>query len=143
MSSSYIQNALIKDEKILYTGRVSLWALWAYFLIGIITLPLFGLGAIFILMAFITYWSTEFAITDKRIIAKYGFIRRSTVETRLGKIESLQVHQGIIGRIFNFGNLVISGAGEPQAPFLNVKDPMAFRRVFNEYTDSDTAKPAA
>lgn len=133
--TSYIEGALIKDEKILYLGHISLWSLAPLILLGLVLLPLFGAGLIAWLLAWIRYKSTELAITNKRVIAKFGFISRQTVEININKVESIQVHQGVLGRIFNYGSLVIAGAGESQAPILGISDPLSFRRAFMEAQD--------
>ncbi|MES1982254.1 MAG: PH domain-containing protein [Pseudomonadota bacterium] len=133
--SSYIEGTLIKDERIIYTGYISLWSLAPLIAAGAVLLPLFGVGLIFLIMAFIRYKSTEVAFTNKRVIAKSGFISRKTVELNINKVESIQVQQGVLGRIFNFGTLIISGAGNPQAPILGISDPMLFRRKFMEVQD--------
>ncbi len=130
--TGYVEGALVKDEKILHVGRVSLWSLSGLILLGLVLLPLFGLGLLFLIAAFIRYKTTELAITSKRVIAKFGFISRSTVEININKVESLQVDQSIMGRLFNFGTLVISGAGNPQAPIPGISSPMEFRRAFME-----------
>ncbi len=140
--TSYIEGALIKDEKVAYVAHISLWSLAPLILLGLLLLPLFGLGLIAWLIAFIRYKSTELAVTNKRVIAKFGFIRRQTVEININKIESIQVSQGVLGRIFDYGSLVISGAGDPQAPILGISNPMAFRRAFMETQDQAIqAKP--
>lgn len=133
---SYIEGALIKDEKVIYTGHVSLWSLAPFIVAGLLTLPLLGLGLIFWIVAIIHYKTTELAFTNKRVIAKFGLISRKTIELNISKVESMQVNQGILGRIFNYGTLVISGAGNPQAPILGISDPMSFRRAFMESQDS-------
>ena len=133
--ASYVENTLIKDEKIIYEGRVSLWSLLPMFLVGLILLPFAFIGLLFWFAALIRYFTTELAFTNKRVIAKFGFISRKTIELNLQKVESLQVNQGVLGRIFNFGTLVISGAGNPQAPIPGVSNPMTFRRSFMEYQD--------
>ena len=83
----------------------------------------------FFLIAFLKWWSTELAITDKKVVAKYGLISRQTVEILLPRIESIQVQQGFIGRICNFGTLVMSGTGTAQAPIVGISNPLMFRRV--------------
>jgi uncharacterized membrane protein YdbT with pleckstrin-like domain len=130
--TSYIDGALIKDEQVIYVGHISLWSLAPLIALGFLTVGLFGLGIIFWIVAFIRYKTTELAFTNKRVIAKFGFISRSTIELNINKVESIQVQQGILGRIFNFGTLIISGAGNPQAPILGISEPMAFRRAFME-----------
>lgn len=129
---SFVQATIGKDEKIIVEARVSGWALLPAIILGIITIPLFGLGIFIMLNAFFTYISTELAVTNKRVVAKTGLIRRNTIELNLSKIESIQVHQGIFGRILNYGSLVVSGAGNPQAPIPNIADPMNFRRLATE-----------
>jgi uncharacterized membrane protein YdbT with pleckstrin-like domain len=89
----------------------------------------FVVGFVFFLIAFLRWWSTELAITDKKVVAKYGLISRQTVEILLPRVESIQVQQGFIGRICNFGTLVMSGTGTAQAPIVGISNPLMFRRV--------------
>lgn len=133
--ASYIEGTLIKDEKLIYVGNISLWTLSPLLLLGSLLLFVYGLGLIVFLIAFIRYKTTELAFTNKRVVAKFGFISRQTVEINISKVESIQVHQNIMGRIFNYGTLVIAGAGEPQAPISGISNPMGFRRAFMEAQD--------
>lgn len=139
--TSYVEGALVKDEKIVHIGHISLWSLSHLIALGLVLLPVFGLGLIFLVMAFVRYKTTELAITSKRVIVKLGFIQRRTVEININKVESIQVDQAILGRIFNFGTLVISGAGNPQAPITGISAPMEFRKAFIEA--QDRAKPGS
>lgn len=134
--ASYIEGALIKDERVIYTGHISLWSLAPLIILGVLFLFAWGLGLIFWVVAYIRYKTTELAFSNKRVIAKFGFISRQTIELNISKVESIQVNQGILGRIFNYGTLVISGAGNPQAPIPGISDPMSFRRAFMESQDN-------
>jgi len=78
--------------------------------------------------------STEVAITNRRVIAKFGFIKRHTVEINLEKVEALRVEQGFWGRLLNYGTIFVSGAGSSVAPFPDIADPLVFRRKFMEAT---------
>ncbi len=133
--TSYVEGALVKDEQIVHVGHISLWSLWHLIALGLLLLPAVGLGLILWIMAYVRYNTTELAITSKRIIVKVGFIRRNTVEININKVESIQVDQGILGRMFNFGTLVIAGAGSSQAPVAGISAPMAFRKAFIEAQD--------
>jgi uncharacterized membrane protein YdbT with pleckstrin-like domain len=137
--TSYVEGALVKDEKIVHLGHISLWSLWHLIALGIILLPAFGIGLIFLIWAYVRYKTTELAITSRRVIVKSGFIRRRTIEININKVESIQVDQEILGRLFNFGTLVISGAGNPQAPITGISSPMEFRRAFIEAQDQARA----
>ena len=133
--SSYVEGALVKDEKVMYMGHISLWSLWHLIAAGVLLLPAFGLGLIFLGIAFVRYKSVELAVTTKRIIVKHGFIRRQTVEINLDKVESIQVEQGLLGRLLNFGTLIVSGTGTSHAPLTGIAEPMGFRKAFVEAQD--------
>lgn len=135
--ASYVESALTKGEQIMYQGKVSVWSLLPLLILGLIFLPAWGLGLLFWGAAAIKYLTTELAITNKRVIAKFGLISRSTIEINLQKIESIQVNQGILGRIFNYGSIVVSGAGNPQAPIPGISSPLQFRRAFIDTQESN------
>jgi len=136
--TSYVEGALIQDEKIVHIGHISKWSLWHLIALGILLLPVV-IGLFFLLQAYIRYKTTELAITTKRVIVKVGFIRRSTVEININKVESVQVDQSLLGRLFDFGTLVISGAGTAQAPLHGIADPLAFRKAFIEAQERTAA----
>ncbi len=75
----------------------------------------------------IYYLATELALTNKRVIAKFGWIQRHTIELSLARVESLTVNQSIFGRIFNFGTLTVNGIGGIQTPIPVIADPLKFR----------------
>jgi uncharacterized membrane protein YdbT with pleckstrin-like domain len=84
------------------------------------------------------YFTTELAITNKRVIAKFGLIRRNTIEMNISKVESIQVDQGILGRMFNFGSILVAGAGDPKAPIPGISEPLKFRKMFFEVQEEST-----
>lgn len=133
--ASFIKDALIPGEKVLYEGHISLWHLVPLILLGTALLVVFGIGLIFWVIAFIRYKTTELAITSKRVVAKFGFIGRNTVEISINKVESIQVHQDMLGRIFNYGSLIIAGGGTPQEAIPGISHPMEFRRAVMEAQD--------
>jgi uncharacterized membrane protein YdbT with pleckstrin-like domain len=142
MMASYIDKVLIAGERVVYQARLSLWPFAGWILLGVVTLPLV-VGIFILLWVWTRFASTELAITNKRIIAKFGFINRSTVELNLSRVESLQVHQGLLGRIFDFGSILVSGAGNPQAPIPGIADPLEFRKRFMEATDATQSMRAS
>lgn len=136
--ASYVEGALTKGEQVIYQGKVSIWSLSPLIIIGLILLTAWGLGLLFWIAAAIKYFTTELAITNKRVIAKFGLVSRSTIEINIQKIESIQVNQGILGRIFNYGSIVVSGAGNPQAPIPGISSPLQFRRAFVDTQESNS-----
>jgi len=132
--SSYVEKVLIADEKVLHKGKVSLWPYaWAIAL-GILLLAIL-IGIALLVWVWVKVRSTELVITNKRIIAKFGFVSRRTVELNLAKVESIQVEQGVIGRMFDYGTIIVAGGGNPVAPIPDIAEPLEFRRKFMEATD--------
>ena len=139
---SYIDESLIEGESILHRARVSWWSQFGLVLLGLILLVVV-VGLFFLVWAWIRVRSTEIAITNRRVIAKFGFIQRSTVEINLEKVEALKVEQGFLGRILNYGTVFISGAGTSVAPIRDIADPLVFRRKFMEATNRPFTSPSA
>ena len=118
---SYVQNNLITGEQVVYEARLH----WIIFfslrsLLSLVILPL------------IDRCTSEFAITNKRVIMKVGLIRRKALEMNLSKIESVNVDQSIMGRILGYGTITIIGTGGSRESFHRISKPMEFRRVFQE-----------
>jgi uncharacterized membrane protein YdbT with pleckstrin-like domain len=138
---SYIDDSLIEGERLLHRARLSWWSQIGLLLLGLALLVVV-IGLVFLVWAWINMRSTEIAITNRRIIAKFGFIRRSTVEINLEKVEALRVEQGFMGRILNYGTIYISGAGTSVAPMRDIADPLVFRRKFMEATNRPITMPS-
>jgi uncharacterized membrane protein YdbT with pleckstrin-like domain len=138
---SYIDDSLIPGETILHRARVSYWSQGGLIILGFLLL-IVAIGLVLLVVAYIRIKSTEIAITNKRIIAKFGFIKRDTVEINLDKIEALRVEQGFWGRMLNFGTLIISGVGSTIDPMRDIADPLVFRRKFMEATDRPLTRGA-
>ena len=85
-----------------------------------------------VLEATIIMLTTEFAITNRRIFAKTGFIRRHTLEVFLQKVESVRVYQNILGRLLNFGTVTVTGTGGTREGFRAISDPLGVRNKINQ-----------
>ena len=81
----------------------------------------------------IRYTSSEFAVTDRRVIIKVGLItRKKTMEMSLTKVESVQVDQTITGRMLNYGTIVVTGTGGTKESFKLLRRPLEFRQHVQE-----------
>ncbi len=88
------------------------------------------------LQALIIMRTTEFAVTNRRVVAKTGFIRRHTLEMLLPKIESVAVRQSILGRLLNFGTVTVIGTGGTKESFRAIADPMVVRKNINQIIEN-------
>jgi uncharacterized membrane protein YdbT with pleckstrin-like domain len=137
---SYIDDSLIPGEVVVHRARVSWWSQAGLVLLGVVLLVAV-VGIVFLAVAWIHVHSTELAITNKRVIAKFGFIKRDTVEINLSKVEAVRVEQGFWGRVLNFGTILMTGTGGSIEPIPNISDPLVFRRKFMEATDRPITMP--
>lgn len=159
---SYIENTLMSDEKLIYRSKPH-WIVFANsmiwgtcmliaYTIGPFTefgswsifnykvYNLFGMLAFFLAIAagvssYITYVTSEYGITNKRVLIKVGFIRRASLEVLLSKVESIQVLQSIPGRMFGYGTIIIVGTGGSRDAYRNIPDPLKFRNITQEEVD--------
>lgn len=75
-------------------------------------------------------WSTEIAITNRRLLYKQGWITRRTQELPRNRIEEINLRQSILDRIWGTGRLTVSGTGGDKPIRLpTIDDPIAFRRA--------------
>jgi uncharacterized membrane protein YdbT with pleckstrin-like domain len=119
--AKYITSHLIKDEQVEYWAQLH----WIIFFTKKALFTLF-------LSPIIERWTTEFAITNKRVINKAGLVERRTFEMNLNKIESVNVEQSILGRILGYGDIEIIGTGGTKEQFKHISDPITFRKTFQE-----------
>ena len=71
--------------------------------------------------------TTELAVTDHRVIFKRGIIGRYTIEMARSKVESVDVVQSFLGRIFDYGTVLVRGTGGSLEPLRNIEDPLRLR----------------
>jgi uncharacterized membrane protein YdbT with pleckstrin-like domain len=141
----YVDRVLEPGERISYRGRLSAisylpgvvivavgslvaiaganYAALLYIGIAVAVIGLLEIGRTWIKLV-----TTEIAVTDRRVILKEGLISRRTLEMNLTRVESVDVRQGIFGRLLNFGDVLIRGTGSGMEPIRGIDSPIEFRR---------------
>ncbi|HYB57449.1 MAG TPA: PH domain-containing protein [Alphaproteobacteria bacterium] len=143
----YVERVLQPGETIRHASRIH----WVVYLPGLLLclIALIGLGygakngpiaAIFVFFAIVggaglvslasawfRRWTTEIAVTDRRVIYKRGFIRRHTIEMNMDKVESVDVDQTILGRILDYGTITVRGTGAGLEPLPRIDSPIELR----------------
>jgi len=76
--------------------------------------------------------TTEIAITNKRLVYKRGLVARYVGEMNIDRIEGVNVLQGVWGRIFNFGRIMVRGMGVGEVVLPSIEDPIKFRRAIEK-----------
>lgn len=143
---TYIDRHLMQDEEIAVRRRlhwvvflgplllalVSLVAVFAGLYTGhpwiqIVAGGVLAIAAIWAAPILIRYLSTEFAVTNKRLIRKEGALRHSSRELHLSKVESVHVEQSLAGRVLGYGSMIVSGTGGLNHVFERIPHPLRFR----------------
>lgn len=144
----YVDKNLMGTESVTFQGRLH----WNVYILPVIIAavslyPLFlavsekygnAVIAIFAadLLLFLHPWmktrTSEFAVTDKRIIMKVGILEVKTLEMFLNKVENIGVNQTLAGRVLNYGEVIITGSGGTKEVFGNIARPYEFRKSAQE-----------
>jgi uncharacterized membrane protein YdbT with pleckstrin-like domain len=136
---SYIKSILRSDENVVFKTKrhwiIFVWPVFFAFIgLSFITNNQFFWGLLLFIpmvLAFIDYQTSEFAVTNKRVVAKVGFIRRNSIEVLLTKVEGIRIEQSILGRMLNYG-AIITGAAGSSNPFTSIANPIQVRRSVDE-----------
>lgn len=125
---SYIDDSLSTGEEIF--GRFKLhWFAWVPFWTLVILSPVtFGITLLVALYEWFRLKNIEQGVTNKRVILKRGIISRKTEEMKITSIETVEIDQGILGRIFGFGTVRVTGRGLSDVIFVHIDDPMAVKK---------------
>ncbi|MBN2048475.1 MAG: PH domain-containing protein [Anaerolineaceae bacterium] len=140
----YIENNLGAGEVVVYRARLSFavlfWPLiesalliWlsTFFHELVVYLAIF-LSIKIVLPKLFTILTTQFALTNRRIIAKKGFIKHRTIDILLNHVESITISQPIDGRLFGFGTVTVKGSGGTREFFTSISSPTKLRNQVNE-----------
>ena len=119
----YIEQSSSGDEKIIAKFGIH----WISFVFPLIfTLVIIGLPSLIRLIF------TEYGVTTKRIVLKKGFIARRTEEMKNTKVETVEISQGILGRILGYGDIKVTGQGISNVVFKTVSSPLKAKMKIEE-----------
>jgi uncharacterized membrane protein YdbT with pleckstrin-like domain len=160
---SYVESQLLSGETVIYRGHLHKLMFTIPVILGVVTVVsalgalaasaeigvwlvvagVFAVAATSWVMAWITYSTSEFAITNKRVVIKVGWIRRRSLETLLSKIEGISVDQGVGGRVLDYGTITITGTGGTRESFPRIAAPLEFRRQVQDVVSRNEDSRAA
>jgi len=145
---SYVQRVLQPGEEIRHTASIHWIVYWPGTLTLILAIVIYGyahagqhatrfwdivaaavtiVALVMLFREWFTWWTTEIAVTNRRVIYKEGFIRRNTVEMHMDKVESVDVNQSILGRLLDYGNVEVKGTGTGFEPLTMIAAPLELR----------------
>jgi uncharacterized membrane protein YdbT with pleckstrin-like domain len=163
---SYIEKDLIPGEQILYKTRLHSivlvrpilealilcvmggFSIWGarneqvsspplYKFLAIVAILLFLAALSRLLYGFVKRNATEMAVTNRRVLIKWGIASRRTLELLLAKVESISVEESFWGRVFGYGTVIIRGTGGTPEPIVMVSRPGEFRRQVQQQAEAN------
>ena len=90
-------------------------------------------GIITFIGKLIVRMSTEFGVTDHRVIVKRGVFSLHTIEMNVDKVESVDVDQTILGRMLDYGAVTVHGVGARWDPIPGLANPLSFRNAITAH----------
>ena len=108
---------------------------WTHSLIAWLALFFLGwliVGIFIFISMYIEKWTTERALTNKRLVIKRGLISRKTEEMSFNRIEEVNLNQSILQRLLGSGNIRVTGTGSGEVVMKNIDDPLAVQKKLNE-----------
>ena len=148
---SYIDSNLLDGEHVVYRTRLH----WLLFILPVLFtvlvlspiawlmangswkdftwIPL-ALSLLVLVATFIKRQSSDFAVTNKRVMMKVGVFATRSIELLLNKIEAIAVNQSLMGRILGYGDIAVTGSGGTRESFSRIQGPLEFRRAVQSVT---------
>ena len=108
---------------------------WTHTLVAWLYLPVLGwliIGVFLFISMYLEKWTTERALTNRRLILKRGFIRRKTEEISFNRVEEVNLSQSILQRILGSGDIKVTGTGAGEIMLKNIDDPLEVQKKVNE-----------
>lgn len=124
----YIEESLSNGEQVRARFKLHWFARVPMIIWLLLAIPTFGITLILAIWEWLKLRSVEQGVTNKRVIFKKGIISRKSEEMKITSIETVEIVQGVIGRMFGFGDVKATGRGVSDVVFKNIDDPMDVKR---------------
>jgi uncharacterized membrane protein YdbT with pleckstrin-like domain len=85
-----------------------IWAIWLVLLCWLTLAPV------------LSWRTTHFVITDRRVMFRHGLLTRSGIDIPLARINSVEFRHGLIDRMVGTGTLIIESASQDPLEFHDI-----------------------
>ena len=149
---SYIDKNLLQDERVLFRTKKHLiifffplvWTIFCVYatsymrgnlLLAKVEWAPWLLALIFWAYVWLEYKTSEFAVTNKRVMMREGFFYRHANEIRLSAISQVNVDQSLLGQMLNYGIVSINAFGAYDS-YTMISQPFQFQKFVNQELDN-------
>ena len=136
---SYVQRVLQPGEQVRHISSIHWIVYWPGVAVAVLAAVAYWLGweyaayalalvaVVLLIQQWFQWWVTEIAVTNRRIIYKTSLVRRQTNEMNMDKVESVKIDQSILGRMLDYGNVMMLGTGEGFETLRTIASPIELR----------------
>ncbi len=140
--SSYVENNLGKDERVILKAKKSIFCIipqaifFVLVIIGYVVLSselskaeqaigiaqsgglssylwiVLILGALPLIIKLIVLWGMNLAVTNKRVIGKVGVLKIQALDYHIDKVDNVSLKAGLWGNVFRYQTVVVKGGGD-------------------------------
>lgn len=94
------------------------------------------ISAVWLLVRYLRWITTNLTITNDRIIYRYGLVAKQGMEIPIERVNNVSFRQGILERMFGNGDLTIESGGEDGEQFFShVRKPSEVQRLIHAQMD--------
>ncbi len=133
---SYIEQSLSEGEQVAHIFRLHWFSWFPVWMLYLLSVPTFGILLPVAIYKHLDLRTREYGVTNKRAIFKCGIISRKTQEMKLSSIETVEIEQGVIDRLFGLGTVRITGRGISDLTLSGIDNPLDVKRKI------ESVKPA-
>jgi len=153
----YIEKNLMEGERIVMRAKLHYIVYWkpvalALLAIALLFVPMgdyanyrlllcLALLVIAAISVAVIHGNRQYILTNRRLIEKVGIVRRESHEILLRKVEGVKLSQSIMGRILNYGTVVVSTTGDAENDYCFIEDPVRFSTMINQQLDQVSRMP--
>ena len=110
----------------------SFLGLYQPMVIGIFVIISLGWG----IAEYIRYQFTSLTVKPRQVVFKTGVLVQQTIDLPMGKIETIDVRQTIVGTLFNYGDIIITGSGGSRQVMGPIASPLTARRYIEQFLNT-------
>ncbi|MES2218174.1 MAG: PH domain-containing protein [Pseudomonadota bacterium] len=88
------------------------------------------------LQQWLTYVTSDYVVTNRRVVMKEGFFDRYSCDTRLSTVSHVTVDQNLLAQAWNYGTVTINGFGGNQDRFIQLAKPLEFQKAVQSQLDT-------
>ncbi len=112
--------------------------------LGVIVLILLLVTAVWLIVRYLNWLTTNFVITSNRLIFRHGVIGKSGIEIPLERVNNVNFSQSMFERILGAGDLLIESGGEDgQQRFTDIRRPAQVQNLIHAQMEAHYQRRAS